>query len=97
MSREHECLLRIEHKLDRLMKGIIRMKQEILDKFAQLDEATNVLASQVSALKVQVQACGVTDPEVLASFDTAIAKLKGLAADPENPVPEAPPVEPPAP
>ena len=61
------------------------------DALAQLDEATNDVAADLEALKVQVAGF---DSDTAAKIQAAADRLRALAADPENPVP--PVEEPPA-
>jgi NAD(P)-dependent dehydrogenase (short-subunit alcohol dehydrogenase family) len=55
---------------------------------AQFDDATNAVAGRIQTL---VNAAGLT-PEEIAAFQVEIDRLKTLGADPNNPVPPAPPI-----
>lgn len=84
-------------KLDLIIQNqnVIMGKQErILAAIAELDSATNEVASDLQALRDQLAEEGVSN-ETLDTLDEKIARLKVLGQDPENPVPvEEPPVEP---
>lgn len=54
---------------------------------ADLDAATNEVADELDALKNQLSE---VDGTVADRITAAAARLRGLAADPDNPVPPAP-------
>lgn len=54
------------------------------DQLSQLDQATNDVASELESLKAEV---ANSDATLAAKLDAPIARLKSLAADPNNPVP----------
>jgi uncharacterized coiled-coil protein SlyX len=54
---------------------------------ADLDQATNEIADELDELRNQLTE---TDATVASQIGAAAARLRGLAADPENPVPTAP-------
>lgn len=61
------------------------------DALADLDVATNEVAADLDDLKNQLS---TADAAVAARITAAADRLRGLAADPANPVPPAPAVEP---
>jgi predicted nucleic acid-binding Zn-ribbon protein len=89
----------ILERLDRMEKKLIdqgAQMQKTLEEFLQvlkdLDEATTQVAADLEALKEQIANQGLTpeaEAEVFAKLEAAAARLKGLAADPETPVPSA--------
>lgn len=57
-----------------------------------IDAATTAVAEEIRELKDQIAAGGLTpeqEADVLARLEAAAARLEGIGADPENPVPEA--------
>ena len=72
-------------------QGVTLMnRQETFDTaLAALNTATNDVADDLTRLRAEVAATGVS-AESLARLDANIARLQGLAVDPENPVPAPP-------
>lgn len=58
------------------------------DALAELDQATTAVADRIDSLLAQV---GNLDASTAAAIRTETDKLRGLAADPDNPVPEPSP------
>jgi hypothetical protein len=54
------------------------------DALVELDDATNEVAGELEALVAQVAGM---DGDTAARINAAATRLRGLAADPENPVP----------
>lgn len=88
------------NRLDRMERLMIiqgAQMQKTLEEFNKvlkdLDDATSAVAADLEALKDQLANQGL-DPDaeaaVFAKLEMAAARLKGLAADPETPVPPAP-------
>ncbi len=71
---------------DQKLNLIMGQNEKVVAAIAELDAATNELASDLQALRDQVASGTVTD-ETLAALDAAIARAKVLGQDPENPVP----------
>ncbi len=80
---------RLETSVAKLLKGLKAMHDEINAKLDLLDKATNDIAARIAAISAQIGG-GLTKDEavaVAARLDAEVAKLQGLAADPNNPVP----------
>lgn len=58
---------------------------------AELDAATNEVAADLDALEAQIAGL---DADAASKISAAAARLRGLAADPEQPVPPAEPADP---
>lgn len=57
----------------------------------QINAATNKIAEKIADLTEQLKAGGLTPDEeaaIFADFEAVVATLEGIAADPENPVPD---------
>lgn len=57
------------------------------EALADLDDATNEVAGELEALAARVEQL---DGDVAAQIRVRATRLRGLAADPENPVPDEP-------
>lgn len=64
---------------------------EATDLLAQINGATNDVATRMQALIDQLANTSDASPEVLAALRAELLVLQGLAADPANPVPVLPP------
>lgn len=75
--------------------GITELEERMTateDALRDLDEATNEVAAEIEELRSSVAA---TDSATADRLGVVAQRLRGLAADPENPVPNDPaPVEP---
>jgi uncharacterized membrane-anchored protein len=84
------CLHNIDDRISVAEQTLTELGAKVAavdDALAQLDTATNEIAADLEALKQQVaQFDGATAAKIQAAAD----RLKALAADPENPVPETP-------
>lgn len=63
---------------------------EATDLLAQINDATNGVATRMQALIDQLASQSDASPEVLDALRSELALLQGLAADPNNPVPNPP-------
>jgi response regulator RpfG family c-di-GMP phosphodiesterase len=98
---------RMQHEMT--MTKLIRLgaqMSEVTDALADLNDATNEVAGELDAAAAKIQeltdVIAGNDPEsaakvaeALAGIGAAATRLRGLAEDPENPVPpvEEPPVD----
>jgi hypothetical protein len=74
-------------RLDQLEKKIMERFETVL---SEIDTATTEIAAELTALRDQLAAGGLTpeqEAEVLTKLEAAATRLKGIAADPEAPVP----------
>jgi hypothetical protein len=67
---------------------------EATDLLDAIDVRTNDLAAEVAELILKEQNRPDASPEVIARLQALKANLDGIAADPENPVPDPIPVDP---
>ena len=65
---------------------------EATDLLDQIDARTNVLADEVNELIAKEQNRPDADPEIVARLTAVRDNLNGIAADPDNPVPDPVPV-----
>lgn len=71
---------------------LLMASKDMLDTLDKIDTSTNAIADEITALKNKV-ATGMSQADVdavQARLDAAAAKLQGIAADPDNPVPQQP-------
>lgn len=71
--------------------AIMALTQAEQAGFAKLDKATDEIAAELVKVRADAAANHPDETDVLALLDHSIARLNGLAADPNNPVPVAPP------
>lgn len=64
-----------------------KTEDKLVEISAQLDAATNELASDLAALRAEI--ADKVSPETLAKLDANVARLVELGKDPTNPVPPA--------
>lgn len=72
----------------KLLERLLTMSKNQLEALKRIDAATTNIAGDIRRLKDKVD-----DPEVNAELEKQASRLEAMAADPENPDPEAPPVE----
>jgi chromosome segregation ATPase len=73
------------HAINELERAMSAVDTAIAD----LNQATNDVADELEALRAEVEGL---DSDTAAKLQPVIDKLRGLAADPENPVPSPEPV-----
>lgn len=74
---------------------ILEFKMALTDAaLAELDEATNAVADELDQLRDEL---GDADAAIALRISAAADRLRGLAADPTEPVPPAPPAPEPTP
>ncbi len=79
-------LVALDQKVDQLMSAAADISKVLND----IDTATNDVAAKIQALLDRLAAGSLTPAElenILAMGAVEVARLKGLAADPNNPVP----------
>jgi len=64
------------------------------EEFGRINDATNALAAKVEELRNRIDS---DDPQVEAILNDLESRLRGIAADPENPVPDPEPEPEPVP
>lgn len=82
---------RLAEQIDELEVRQLRLEQhmaQIDDALSALDEATNDIAAELDQLKSQVAGF---DSNAAQRIQAAADRLRSLAADPANPVPDQPP------
>lgn len=102
---EHANQVRHEAVMAKLTELGVKMS-EVTDALADLNDATNEVAGELETAAAKIQELtdqlANTDPEAaakvaeaLTGISSAATRLRGLAEDPENPVPpvEEPPVD----
>lgn len=80
------------HFLNQKVNRIMALAEEIRALLAKIDAATNAVAERIAQLKAQIKN-SLTDAEVAdiqSQLTAAEARLRAVAADPDNPVPPAP-------
>lgn len=78
-----------------IQRGVDMVRQEVKDFAARMDAATNNLAADIQRIKDQLAAAGKLTDEEKAELERIASRAEAMANDPDNPDPEAPPVEPP--
>lgn len=91
----------MDRKLDRIIIQGARAMTKIDDVntlLTKIDEETNKVAAEIQQLKDQViNSGGISGADadaVVAKLGSLQSRLQALGADPDNPVPDVPPVEP---
>lgn len=79
-------LITIVRRLDVRTKELLMSNAESLALLKRMDVATTNIAADIRRLKDKTD-----DPEVKAGLEAQASRLEAMAADPENPDPEAPP------
>jgi ABC-type transporter Mla subunit MlaD len=93
LKRIEERTERIEEiviSINRKARKIMALQQEFLDVLKRIDDATTAIGERIQKLLDQLAAGGLTSDEeaaVLAQAKAQAEKLEGIAADPNNPVP----------
>jgi len=79
----------VVHRLGALEKRVTAMHEEMKAALKEIDDETNSLSARVDAIAANL-AEGMTKEQTLEAIAEAkaiSARLKGIAADPNNPVP----------
>lgn len=68
-------------------KGFQSMGMSLDDLVIAIDNETNAVAAEVSALRAQLAAAPTVTQATLDKLSSISTRLQGIAADPNNPVP----------
>jgi hypothetical protein len=78
----------LTQKFESFMK---RTAEDFAAVIKRIDDATTAEADRLKALKDQIAALGLdatTEESIFTQLDAAAARLEGIGADPENPIPQ---------
>lgn len=94
MTRLENTLLIIDGHLEAVEEAITVLGEKVseaTDLLAEINTETNNVATRLDDLVNQLASQSDASPEVLDGLRAISARLQGLAADPNNPVPVEPP------